>query len=238
VLDNNEPGYFYLHYELSLGIQERSCAFLPLSIALKSDHYDLLLRSKIAQVTDTFQAKLGWLIGTNFNRVGTDEWDDRYPANKIATEVSAIMKDTLRTVDDRKIKQGLDELRETGKLEGAAPNDVFSCIKRQKVLSGDSQFRQRATDVLAAFNPYAIVAGRLKYLIRTDSALRGLLSEMVGGGEDTTDERIDRAVSVIADRVGQLIADPIRLTETKVAGAILGALFADAKLMAILKRSG
>jgi len=58
LLDNNQDGYFYLHQDIGLGIQQNCCAFLPLSVALKIDHYNLCLEAKIAELTDTFQAKL------------------------------------------------------------------------------------------------------------------------------------------------------------------------------------
>lgn len=75
LFNNNEPGYFYLDSEDT----QLSCdcvAFLNLSIALKADlHFEKCLGAKIAQLTSTFQAKLGWLVGQMYSRVGTDDFD-------------------------------------------------------------------------------------------------------------------------------------------------------------------
>ena len=75
LLNNNEPDYFYLRKEPSVGLMEDHCAFLKLSIALKSElHYPKLLASKILQLTQSFQHKLGYLVGNSYARIGTDDW--------------------------------------------------------------------------------------------------------------------------------------------------------------------
>jgi hypothetical protein len=75
LLNNNEPGYFYLHREPSVGLLEDHCVFLQLSVPLRSeDHYQLLLSAKVLQLSDSFQHKLGWLVGNIYSRVGTEDW--------------------------------------------------------------------------------------------------------------------------------------------------------------------
>jgi len=69
LLDNNQDAYFYLHQDVGLGIQQNCCAFLPLSVTLKIDHYQLCLDAKIAELMDTFQAKRGSIIGHLYSRV-------------------------------------------------------------------------------------------------------------------------------------------------------------------------
>lgn len=75
LLNNNEPEFFYLEPELALGLSEPCCAFLRLSIAVRAnDHYETLLGARLLSLTDVFQAKLGWLIGNMYSRVGTPDW--------------------------------------------------------------------------------------------------------------------------------------------------------------------
>lgn len=51
-------------------------AYLKVSIALKSDeHYDKCLSAKKIELTDEFKAKLGWLVGNMYSRVGTADWE-------------------------------------------------------------------------------------------------------------------------------------------------------------------
>ncbi len=75
LLNNNEDRYFFLCKEASFGFIEDQCAFLQLSIPLKSrQHYDTLLSAKVLQLTESFQHKLGYLVGKLYSRVGTEDW--------------------------------------------------------------------------------------------------------------------------------------------------------------------
>lgn len=75
ILNNNHPDYFYLHTNIENGLTDPLAAFLRVSIALKSEkHYDCILKGKILELKDEFKAKLGWLVGNLYSRVGTDDW--------------------------------------------------------------------------------------------------------------------------------------------------------------------
>lgn len=75
LFNNNEPDYFFLAKEPEAGFPSHSCAFLRLSIALKAEaHYQTLLGCRILQLKEPFQAKLGWLVGQLYSRVGTQDW--------------------------------------------------------------------------------------------------------------------------------------------------------------------
>jgi len=74
LLNNNHPEYFFLRSDNDAGVEEDLCAFLRVSIALKAEHYRTLLEAKRSQLTAVFQAKLGWLVGQGYSRVGTEDW--------------------------------------------------------------------------------------------------------------------------------------------------------------------
>jgi len=75
LLNNNDTRYFYFHDDPSLGPVEPHVAFLHLSIAIRSrDHYETCLKARKCSLDDTFQAKLGWLVGNLYSRVGTKDW--------------------------------------------------------------------------------------------------------------------------------------------------------------------
>src|SRR6266853_207820 len=75
LLNNNDARYFYLHEQPEMGLAESHCTFLHLSIAVRaSEHYDTCLAAKMLQLRSDFQAKLGWLVGNLYSRVGTDDW--------------------------------------------------------------------------------------------------------------------------------------------------------------------
>jgi len=82
LMNNNIPEYFYLHPETQYKFPEPCVAFLRVSIALRaSEHYDTCLSAKVLELNDAFKAKLGWLVGNLYSRVGTEDW-----TNKISLE--------------------------------------------------------------------------------------------------------------------------------------------------------
>ena len=110
-MDNNKPGFFYLHTDAQVGITEPSCAFLHLAISFRAQHYERCLGAKIAQLKEPFQAKLGWLLGSMYSRVGTTEWNSEKPDEKVGAAASKILKQTVIPYDDVQLKEALDDLR-------------------------------------------------------------------------------------------------------------------------------
>lgn len=74
LLNNNIPDYFYLAEDAEVGIHEPHVVFLALSVAIKSEHYDICQKARFGQLTDIFGAKLGWLVGHIYSRVATPDW--------------------------------------------------------------------------------------------------------------------------------------------------------------------
>ena len=74
--NNTEPEYFFLYKEDALDFPESMVVYLKVSIALKSgEHYDECLKAKKIELADEFKAKLGWLVGNMYSRVGTTDWE-------------------------------------------------------------------------------------------------------------------------------------------------------------------
>lgn len=74
LLNNNLQEYFYLAGDPEVGINEPYVAFLTLSIAIKSDHYDMCKSARFGQLDEIFRAKLGWLVGYSYSSVATPDW--------------------------------------------------------------------------------------------------------------------------------------------------------------------
>lgn len=76
IYNNTEPEYFFLYKEDALDFPESMITYLKVSIALKSqEHYDKCLAAKKMELSDEFKAKLGWLVGNMYSRVGTADWE-------------------------------------------------------------------------------------------------------------------------------------------------------------------
>ena len=85
LFNNNNPKFFFLPQQPDLGVVEDMCVILPLAISVKVEHYDGLLAARRAQIDELYQAKLGWLLGQQFARVGTPDWPDEVLRAKAET---------------------------------------------------------------------------------------------------------------------------------------------------------
>lgn len=75
LLNNNSKDHFYLHAVPGNKLVNDSCTFLHLSIAIRAhEHYDLCLNAKIIELKESFRAKLGWMVGNIYSRVGTEDF--------------------------------------------------------------------------------------------------------------------------------------------------------------------
>lgn len=96
LLNNNEPEYFFLNNDLYFDFPDDQVAFLKLSIAIKADlHYEKCLKAKKFELKDTFKAKLGWLVGNMYSRVGTEGW---IPENTTKAQFKNRIDDIIKSV--------------------------------------------------------------------------------------------------------------------------------------------
>lgn len=148
-LNNNEPEYFYLHEEPALGFPESSCGFLRFSIPLRAyEHYETLLGARILSLTEIFQAKLGWLVGHMYSRVGTEDW---VPANVTQQEFDDQISDLLDAlcmwVEDERLQKAKREINEA-LLAEADIDALRDHIKKISIESKRDQVLNRVIQVL------------------------------------------------------------------------------------------
>lgn len=79
LIHNTLDDHFYVPTSDLCQVPEPCVAYLRLSVALRKDHYDILLRNRVGQLTDVFRAKLGWLAGNIYSRVATPDIEDTLP---------------------------------------------------------------------------------------------------------------------------------------------------------------
>lgn len=78
ILNNTVDGIFFVPKGACETVEQHMCAFLPLSIALRTDHYDACLEAKVGQATEIFAAKIGSLTSGLFSRIATPDLSERY----------------------------------------------------------------------------------------------------------------------------------------------------------------
>jgi hypothetical protein len=115
LLNNNEAEYFYLHSEPSAKLPDSCCAFLRLSTTVRSyEHYEVCLGARFLSLSPVFQAKLGWLVGNIYSRVGTDDWTpDHYPEADFDKVVARIVDEACMWVDEAKLREARKQLKDT-----------------------------------------------------------------------------------------------------------------------------
>jgi hypothetical protein len=241
LLDNNEPQFFYLHEESSLGIHQPCCAVLSLSVALRAEHYDTLLEAKIAQITDTFQAKLGWLgwlVGSMYSWVGTTEWDHEYPLNPCRKHAEEQLGKTLVQINDEQIKEGLGLLRERGELERFNSEQILEFIQDTTVKSRSKKVQERAVDVVK--DPKRIkfigrIKGQVGYMVREGGELKGKIANLLKESKvEEPDALADIIMRLFDERLTRVMTEETFPTREALLTGIINSVLQDAKVKAIL----
>jgi hypothetical protein len=178
-------GLFYLHPDADVGIATPSVALLRISIALRREHYDVLMSARSGRIVPEFAAKLGWLTGNLFARVATPDWDEKAGKNA-AKELAKTMLDSVSESDGRNwiSEKWLEAARKTGM--------DFSA------LDGKSAF-----DVLqshAPSEPLDVITDRIEKVSR-----EVLIAEQAPKVRDMVRDDVDFLLSV-ADNVTQVVA--------------------------------
>ena len=77
VLNNTVDGFFFIPKGAAPTVTEHLCAFLPLSVALRVEHYDACLEAKVGQATEIFAAKIGSLTSGLYGRIATPDLTEK-----------------------------------------------------------------------------------------------------------------------------------------------------------------
>jgi len=238
LLDNNEDSYFYLHADAECQIYENCCAILTLSIPLEAHCYEICLKAKIAQLKETFQAKLGALIGKVYNRVGTVEWDTHFPGKNVRTAASELLKGVFTILDDERIKEGIDDLKAAGNYENMKSLEILKYVHDKQIATRSQKFKNRAEKVLLdGFNELSkVIKGHLKTAFKKDEVLKEKLTQtIVNGKELGISELINQVINEAAWRIDDLASDPGLLGRDAIVKTVLAAFMQDAVIKSILK---
>lgn len=142
--NNNEPGLFFLEGS-DTALPGDCCVYLNLSIAIKSsDHYKKCVQAKRLQLSDMFQAKLGWLVGQMYSRVGTDDWDP----NSLTKKIQLALKNAAIWIPDSSVKPLSTELQKRAAGAGAVDESVIKSALKL-IPSRKTQLIQQVGTVLS-----------------------------------------------------------------------------------------
>lgn len=147
LLNNNDTNHFFLKSAPEFGLEMDCCTQLHLSISVRAyQHFDVCLGAKILELNENFRAKLGWLVGNLYSRIGTEDYVpgaipdlktyDDYVEERIhdyvvwvpETEYSVFKKKTKNANSFDEIKQQLEKDRE--KTREMRLNQIVSAVAK------------------------------------------------------------------------------------------------------------
>lgn len=142
IYNNTESDYFFLYKEDALEFPESMITYLKVSIALKSqEHYDKCLAAKKLELSDEFKAKLGWLVGNMYSRVGTADWEGIMTAqerkemlnNDLASKCIIGSKEQLKTLKAKLTEKS--EMIHNHEEAASFVSDIYVQTKYEKAMS-------------------------------------------------------------------------------------------------------
>jgi hypothetical protein len=171
LLNQNEQamGLFFLHTDEAAGIAEAAVAFLRVTVALRSDHYETLREARVGRLTSEFRAKLGWLIGNLYVRPATKDWDDVEGGKKAVDALISQYINEVRWIDDeiveRAREQGVDlEHASDDRLKSLRPPSLMERALEEARAELTRVAPTIPQDVLAKFQNRLRNSGRFKKL--------------------------------------------------------------------------
>jgi hypothetical protein len=180
LFDQNEQGIglFYLHPDADIGLGEPSVAFLRIKVALRAQHYDVLMRARKGRLGPEFRGKLGWLLGNLYSRAASPDWSD----------VEGGKKQVQQLIDKHLVEQfpGAgpvwidDALVEAAKSVGVVfekrdPNELLNELEKHRPKARIDQIVEHAVaEVSRVLNPSEDQVRLLKNKLLNSGALRKL----------------------------------------------------------------
>lgn len=152
IFNQNEQalGLFYLHEDADVGIAVPSVALLRVGVSLRVEHYECLVQARCGRLSSEFTAKLGWLVGNLYSRVGTPDWSE---AQNGSEELKALIHDTLDTEASTVAplwfqESWVEAARNNGvDLAGLAPKELEEAIEKHKPATARERVVARTTEV-------------------------------------------------------------------------------------------
>ncbi|WP_210359308.1 hypothetical protein [Sphingomonas beigongshangi] len=179
VMNNTVDGVFFIPKGSASGVDTHLCAFLPLSIALRADHYEACLSAKVGQATEIFAAKIGSLASGLYSRIATPDlaerhggkaaaayrdaffdelgvrsiaWLSTFQRNELEKAVATPRPSPLETHDAEEVLRSLPS--ETDALAARA----VEVLVNRKLLEDDPATKRRAANFLKNDGPFRRLA--------------------------------------------------------------------------------
>lgn len=149
LFNNNDPRYFYLEGEPEYNLTDNLCAFLKLSISVKTKHYDKCLNARRLTLSNEFKAKLGWLVGNIYSRAGTPDWVPTKLGNKAFNKkINSLLYGQCYFIDEYRLKE-INKKIDTEYIAEKSSEELTEIVFRMDIPTKKEQVIERTVNLLA-----------------------------------------------------------------------------------------
>ncbi len=184
IFNQNEQafGLFYLYPDAQAGIGDDAVALLRVSVAFRSEHYDVFRSARRGRLHDSFSHKLGWLAGNLYSRVGTEDWSfDQFRKEKLIQKIKEHLDGGDESMRPLWLKKSvLAGLRNAGIVLSDLPRDTLLMEIEQLSLRSPKDYAlDRMLEITQGVVPDLSEAQvkKLRVHLGNDQALTALIKE-------------------------------------------------------------
>lgn len=146
-------GLFYLHDSADQKLAEPCVAILREQTAVGGEHYEVLLEAASARLTSLFRARLGWLVGNIYNRVGTNDWtDDESGSERIRDIADDLLTSTASDAIHWESDAAVEAAESKVQLFELTTGEALEAIEEQRPPSSEdavlNEVRRNLTSIL------------------------------------------------------------------------------------------
>ncbi|MDA1017859.1 MAG: hypothetical protein O3A00_25805 [Planctomycetota bacterium] len=149
-----------------------------------------------------------------------------------------MLDETLHTVSDDQIKDGLAELRENGQLGAMSPEEIFEHIRRKSIVPRKKKLELRAAEVSEDVRLVTLIQGRALTAMNEGDSLKGSLAQVLAGAnvdEQEVDMLAEEMMSLVNQRIREVMTDTNLPGRNDVVLGFLRGILQDSKIAALLR---
>lgn len=234
LLNNNRSEYFYLHEEVPI-INQGACAILTLTVSIKMEYYGQCLESKVAQLKESFRAKLGSMVGTSFSRVATEEWDQHYPSNPARKASAKILRDYFVLMPKEILDEGIKKLTCVHPLPSYSPEEIFDFVSGVKVKTKRQRFIKRIEEAFQEAEFMDKLYSSLVHDLQSNVNIQEQFQELFKENKEITQEQIEGIKSIFTGILYSILMNKDFIGRDKVINTLVVKLKEDEVIKELVK---
>lgn len=175
LFNNNDSNHFFLKAVPEFGLNEDCCTLLHLSISIRaSEHYQKCLDAKILELNENFRAKLGWMVGNLYSRVGTEDYVPTVISDQKQFDefIESQMSKYVAWIDESDFSSFVKKIKSAETLE-----EAMIGIEEDRERKRDTQLSQIVGSISSAVSLSDEQCGAIKNALSQDPIIQKALNK-------------------------------------------------------------